>query len=253
MPVLNAFRLTNKVALVPGDGRGWTSALASALAEAGASVAIASLHKQEADEAVKVVQKHRTKSVAVVVDLTKASEVARMAHEVESKLGPIDILVNNAQSEFGKPFLEVSEAEWKRVMDSNVNSVFLCCQTVGKRMVERNRGRIINVTSVLAVRGLGNSVAYCASQGAVHQITQSLGIEWARTKVRVNGIGAGWVTAKEVSKEETAQDPIARYLPLRRRGQPNDLCGLLLYLASDSCDFVTAQTIFIDGGALAHA
>ncbi len=253
MPIPEEFSLSNKIAIVTDNGLGWTATLAEALAEAGADVAIATPHKNDIDDALQAVKGHGRQAIGFTVDLTKSSEVEDMAKEVEAKLGKIDILVNNAQSEFGKPFLEVSETEWQHVMNLNVNSVFHCCQAIGKRMVEQDKGRIINITSVLAMRGLWNSVAYCASQGATHQITQSLGIEWASTNVRVNGIGAGWITTEQMSEEERSQDRLSRYIPIRRRGHPSDLCGLLVYLASDYCEFITAQTIFIDGGVLAHA
>ena len=110
----------------------------------------------------------------------------------------------------------------------------------------------MNIGSGLAVRGLWNSAAACASQGAIHQMTSALALEWARSDIRVNGIGAGWVTT-EAPTEESQRELLTRYLPSRRKGHPTDLCGLLVYLASDACDFVTGQTIFIDGGALAHA
>ena len=119
-------------------------------------------------------------------------------------------------------------------------------------MLIQEKGRIVNIGSGLSARGLSNSVAACAAQGAIHQITQSLALEWSRKGIRVNGIGAGWVTTEEPT-EETARELLVRYLPSKRKGHPRDLAALLVYLSSDSCDFVTGQTIFMDGGALAHA
>ena len=119
-------------------------------------------------------------------------------------------------------------------------------------MLRQGGGRIVNIGSALSQRGLWNSVAVCAAQGAIHQITMSLALEWGREGIRVNGIGAGWMSTDEPS-EEDQRELLVRYLPSRRKGHPTDLCGLLVYLASDACDFVTGQTIFIDGGALAHA
>ena len=167
-------------------------------------------------------------------------------------MGSADILVNNPQIQFGKPFIETSPLEWETVLNQNVTSILNCSQIFGEQMINVNQGRIINITSILAVRGLSNSVLYCASQGAVYQITQSLGIEWARTNIRVNGIGAGWFNTEKLSKEEQASNKLSRFIPSRRQGHPEDICGLLVYLSSDYCEFVTGQTIFIDGGALAH-
>ena len=119
-------------------------------------------------------------------------------------------------------------------------------------MLGQGGGRIVNIGSGLAERGLWNSVAACASQGAIHQLTSALALEWARSNIRVNAIGAGWLTTEALT-EESQRDRLVRYLPSRRKGHPSELGGLLVYLASDACDFVTGQTVFIDGGALAHA
>ena len=154
--------------------------------------------------------------------------------------------------EFGKSFIEVTDDEWDSVIEFNLKSMFLCCRAAGRYMLDQGYGRIVNMGSGLAERGLWNSAAACASQGAVRQLTASLGLEWAKHNIRVNGIGAGWITTN--SKEATdLEDLLVRYIPSRRRGHPNDLAGLLVYLASDGCDFVTGQTIYVDGGAMAHA
>ena len=202
-------------------------------------------------DAVKSVEGYGRKALAVTTDVTNSTEVDVVVNKVVSGLGKIDILVNNARVEFGKPFNDVTEAEWKAVMDFNVNSMFLFCRAVGKHMLDQGQGRIINISSGLAVRGLWNSVAACASQGAIHQLTSALALEWGRNNIKVNAIGAGWLTVDE-PKEEDQKDLLVRYLPSRRKGHPRDLCGLLVYLASDADGFVTGQTIFIDGGALAH-
>ena len=252
MPIPDEWTLTGKTAVVTADRRGWTPFLASALAEAGANVAVVGAAASDMSDAAAAVRDQGRKALEVPTDLTSASEIEAMAERVSSELGDIDVLVNNARVEFGKPFVEVTEREWKAVFDFNVGSMFLCCQAAGRRMVERGGGRIVNITSGLAVRGLWNSVAACASHGAVHQLTAALALEWSRSNVRVNGIGAGWITT-DAPSAEGEKDQLERYLPSRRRGHPEDLCGLLVYLASDACDFVTGQTMFIDGGALAHA
>ena len=253
MPIPEEWDLTGKAAIITADRRGWTPFLASALAEAGADVAVAgSTENSDMAEAAKAVEEQGRNALAVRADLTSAADVESLVQRTVSEFGKVDILVNNARVEFGKPFVEVTEAEWQAVMDFNVKSMFLCCQAVGRRMLEQGRGRIVNIGSGLAVRGLGNSAAACAGQGAIHQLTSALALEWARENIRVNAIGAGWITT-ETPTEETQKELLVRYLPSRRKGHPTDLCGLLVYLASDACDFVTGQTVFIDGGALAHA
>ncbi len=203
-------------------------------------------------EAASAVEAQGRRALAIATDVTNAAEVEAMVARAASELGRVDVLVNNARAEFGKPFAEVTEAEWQTLMDFNVKSMFLCCRAAGKRMLAQGGGRIVNIGSGLAVRGLWNSVAACATQGAILQLTMALALEWGKSNVRVNGIGAGWVTTEEQT-EEAQKELLVRYLPLRRKGHPTDLCGLLVYLASDACDFVTGQTLFIDGGALAHA
>ncbi len=252
MPIPPEWDLTGKTAIVTADRRGWTPFLAAAMAEAGADVAVAGSERSDMREAASAVEAQGRKALAIATDVTTAAEVEAMVARVASELGRVDILVNNARAEFGKPFAEVTEAEWQTLMDFNVKSMFLCCRAAGKRMLAQGGGRIVNIGSGLAVRGLWNSVAACATQGAIHQLTAALALEWGRSNIRVNGIGAGWVTTEEQT-EEAQKELLVRYLPLRRKGHPTDLCGLLVYLASDACDFVTGQTLFIDGGALAHA
>ena len=252
MPIPQEWDLSGKTAIITADRRGWTPFFASALAEAGADVAVAGSDSSDMLEAVKTAEEKGSKTLAVRTDVTDADDIEAVVNSVVSEFGRVDILVNNARVEFGKPFVEVTDDEWQTVMDFNVKSMFLCCRAVGKRMLEQGGGRIVNIGSGLAVRGLWNSAAACASQGAIHQLTSALALEWARENVKVNGIGAGWLSTKPPS-EEDQKELLVRYLPSRRKGHPTDLCGLLVYLASDSCDFVTGQTIFIDGGALAHA
>lgn len=252
MPIPQEWDLKGKVAIITADRRGWTPTLASALAEAGANVAIAGKDNSDMADAVKAVEAHGRKALAIATDPTNASQVEAMVERVCSEMGQVDILVNNAQSDFAKPFEDVTEDEWQTLMDFNVKSTYLCSQAAGKRMLAQGSGHIVNIGSGLAVRGLSNCVAICAAQGAIQQMTMALALEWSRKGIRVNGIGAGWFSTEEPT-EDSQKELLVRYLPSRRKGHPRDLAGLLVYLASDACDFVTGQMIFMDGGALAHA
>ena len=252
MAIPQEWDLTGKTAIITADRRGWTPHLASALAEAGADVAVAGSENSDMTDAVSAVKKLGRKSVAITTNVRDAESVNSMVRTAVLELGKLDILVNNARAEFGKRFEKVEECEWDTLMDFNVKSMFLCCQAVGNVMLEQKSGRIVNIGSALSVRGLWNSVAACAAQGAIHQLTSSLALEWGREGIRVNSIGAGWITPEEQT-EESQKELLVRYIPSRRKGHPNDLASLLVYLASDACDFVTGQTIFIDGGVLAHA
>lgn len=252
MPVPYEWNLDGKTAIITADRRGWTPILASALAEAGADVVVAGPDISERDESVRAVEKHQRRSLSIDADSTDVKSVNKAVRDVIATFGRIDILVNNAQIEFAKPFPEVTEIEWQQLIDFNVKSMFLWSQSVGKLMIDQNKGRIVNMCSGLASRGLSNSVVYCVTQGAVRQMTSALAIEWAKSNVRVNAIGAGWMST-DLHAVESKKELLVRYIPSKRKGHPTDLCGLLVYLSSDACDFVTGQTIFIDGGAMAHA
>ncbi len=244
--------LTGRRAIISADRRGWTPYLAGALAEAGADVAVLGSDASDRDDAAAKVKAHGRRAIAIAADMADADSVERAVAAAVDALGGIDILVNNASAEFGKRFEEVTEDEWVRFMDFSVKSVFLASRAAGRRMLEQGSGRIVNIGSALSQRGLWNSVAVCVAQGAIHQMTSSLALEWGRNGIRVNGIGAGWISTADPSEQDSGE-LLVRYLPSRRKGHPNDLAALLVYLSSEACDFVTGQTIFIDGGALAHA
>ena len=241
--------LGGRIALLTTDRRGWTRRLASALAGAGADVALAGSHAPEVAASARSVEAAGRRAFVVDADVTRAAEVEAMVDRVVTEMGSIDVLVNGAHVEMGKPFDAVTEAEWNVVMEVNVRSMFLCCQTVGRVMLRQGGGRIVNISSGLSARGLANSAVYAASQGAVKQLTASLALEWARHGIRVNAVGAGWLTTDTADPE----DGLSRFIPSRRLGSPDDLGGLVVYLASDVSDFVTGQTLYVDGGATAHA
>ncbi len=252
MPVPSEWSLAGKAAIITSDRRGWTPHLAAALAEAGSDVAVAGSASSDRAEAVSAVRAAGQRGVELNADLTVTADVEAMVDAAVSEMGRVDILVNNARVEFGKPFMDVADDEWDAVIAFNLRSMFLCCRSVGRLMLSQGHGRIVNVYTGLAERGLWNSAAACASQGAARQLTAALGLEWARRNVRVNAIGAGWLTTEPRTEEDDAET-LARYIPSRRKGHPRDLAGLLVYLASDASDFMTGQTVYIDGGAMAHA
>jgi len=252
MYLSTGWNLAGRSAVITADYRGWTPFLASALAEAGADLVIVGSEESDMMDAVKAARNYGTTVLPVVTDITIEDSILTMLDCVRNRFNRIDILVNNALLEFAKPFDKVTSAEWETVMEFNVFSRFLLCRLIGKHMLEQGGGRIINIESGLSVRGMRNAVAACASQGAIHQMTSALALEWANDNIRVNGIGSGWISTSKPSVNDD-ESLLTRYIPSKRRGHPNDLCGLLVYLGSDACDFLTGQTIFIDGGVLAHA
>ena len=248
-----AWDLSGNVALITVDERGWGPALARALAEAGADVAVAGSSQAAVAATTDAVSDFGRSALRIMGRIEGANEMRNAVTRVVDEMDGLHILVNAAQVEFAKPFLENTEDEWDRVHAANVGSVLRWCQAAGRHMVGQGGGRIINVISGLAERGLANSVAYTATQGAVQQITRSLALEWARTGVRVNAIATGWFETERRPLEEQQKELLVRYLPLRRKGHPTDIAALLVYLASEHSGFVTGQTIFVDGGAMAHA
>ena len=215
-------------------------------------MAVAAGNPSKLEEAVGEVRCQGRKAVSILKDVTNSSQAQEMVEQAVAELGKIDILVNTADLEFAKPFLEITEDEWHRVMEANVTSAFLCCQAVGKNMLQQKKGRIINIVSCLAERGLPNRSVYCVSAGGVLQLTRALALEWARDGITVNAIGTGWFSETDKTGAEQ-EDRLLRYLPLKRYGHPSEIGSLLVYLASDATDFVSGQLLNVDGAVTAHA
>ena len=250
--VAEEFSLQGKIAIVGGDGRAWGQHVSLALADAGADVVIAAPKKRSIEETVERARGLGRRAMAIPTDVTNAAEIQKMVEQAIAGFGKIDILVNGTDLQLARPLLEVSEREWRRVIETNLTSVFLCSQAVGKHMMEQKKGTIINIASGLALRGVANCAAYCASMGGVLQFTKALALEWAPANIRVNSIGPGWFSEDEVDTEEAQKDPLVRFIPMRRRGRPDDIGSLVVYLASDASQYVTGQTFVVDGGAIAH-
>ena len=250
--VAEEFSLRGKVAIVAGDGRAWGQHVALALADAGADVVIAAPKKRQIEETAERARGLGQRAIAIPTDVANAAEIQQMVEQAIAGFGKIDILVNGTDLQFAKPFLDVSEREWRRVIETNLTSVFLCSQAVGKHMMEQKKGTIINIASGLALRGVANCAAYCASMGGVVQFTKALALEWAPANIKVNSIGPGWFSEDEVGTEGAQKDPLVRFIPMRRRGRPDEIGSLVVYLASDASQYVTGQTFVVDGGAIAH-
>jgi NAD(P)-dependent dehydrogenase (short-subunit alcohol dehydrogenase family) len=249
--VAKDFRLDGKIALVAGDSKYWSKYTGIALAEAGADVAFAARNAKRIEEAAGEVSRQGQKTLPLTTDMTDAAQVQKMVDQVVAEFGRIDILVNTNDLLLAKPFLETSEREWHRMLDVNLNSVFHSCQAVGKQMLKQEKGRVINLISCLAERGVENFSAYCAAMGGVLQLTRALDIEWARCGITVNAIGTGWMS--ETEKTGAPQEElILKYIPVKRYGRPEEMGSLLVYLASDATDFFTGQFLYVDGAAMSH-
>jgi len=249
--VSQEFSLSGKVALITGDSKYWGKYAGKALAEAGADVAIAAGNTKRLEEAAAAVTGQGQKAITIPTDTTDAAQVQKMTEQVVAEFGKVDILVNASDLQLAKPFLDTSESEWRRLLDVNLMSAFHCCQAAGKQMVGQKKGRIINLISCLAERGVENFSAYCASMGGVLQLTRALDIELAKHGITVNAIGTGWMS--EVEKTgEAHEELLMKYLPLKRYGRPEEMGSLLVYLASDTTDFFSGQFLYVDGAAMSH-
>jgi NAD(P)-dependent dehydrogenase (short-subunit alcohol dehydrogenase family) len=186
------------------------------------------------------------KALAISMDVTDLNKVERAVQKIASEFGRIDILVNNAATRSFKSLLEISELEWRSVIDTNLTGAFFCCKAVGPIMIRQGGGRIINISSRIGLQGMANRVAYCASKGGLIQLTRALALEWAPYNILVNSVAPGLMNTPETSKG--IQEGKAAEIPLKRAGEPEEIAPLIVYLASEACTYMTGEVILIDGG-----
>jgi NAD(P)-dependent dehydrogenase (short-subunit alcohol dehydrogenase family) len=248
-----SFRLEDKIALVTGGGSGIGKTLALGFAHAGADVAVAGRRLQRLEETVREIRKLGREGLAVRTDVTKSEDVQRMVERVLERFGRIDILLNAAGINARFPAEEVPEEVWDGVLETNLKGTFLCCQAVGRVMIEGGGGRIINIGSLTSQIGIGTIAPYSASKGGVLQLTRALAAEWARYGIRVNCIGPGYfrteMTQALFEDKRWVRKAMDR-IPMKRFGEVEDLIGVAIFLASDASDYVTGQIIYVDGGFL---
>jgi 2-deoxy-D-gluconate 3-dehydrogenase len=250
--ILDSFRLKGKSALVTGSSRGLGAAIAIALAQAGASVAIhgsasvpkATQHKLEALGA---------KSIALVGDVADAAVCAMLVEETVEHFGRIDILVNNAGIIRRAPAADYSEEDWKAVIDVNLSSVFRLMQLAGRHMLKQGSGKIINIASLLTFQGGILVPAYAAAKGGVGQLTKAFANEWASKGVNVNAIAPGYMdtdNTEALKKNAERARQILERIPAGRWGKPEDLAGAAVFLASAASDYIHGHVLVVDGGWL---
>ena len=245
------FDLTGQVALVTGASRGLGQAMAVGLARAGADVALCARDLEGLDETQKAVREQGTRAEIFEMDVLRDASVRQAVAAAIDAFGRIDILVNNAGVNIRKPTLELSEEEWDLVLDTNLKGYFLVAKAVGAHMVSRGRGKVINMSSIFGTVGMHNQLAYASSKGGVVMLTKVMAIEWATRGVTVNAIAPTYFETPLVAA--LRNDPerfrfINERTPMGRWGQPEELEGTLVYLASRASDFVTGQTVYVDGG-----
>jgi NAD(P)-dependent dehydrogenase (short-subunit alcohol dehydrogenase family) len=245
------FDLTDRVAIVAGGGGGLGREIALGLADWGARLVVADLDLDRARAACRDIEKAGGRARALTVDVTSATSARALAERVAAEEGRIDILVNAAGVLDVAPALELQPATWARVLDVNLTGVFLVTQAVGAVMVRQGRGKVINLASVSSTVANPGYAAYAASKGGVAQLTRVLGLEWCRHGVQVNAIGPALIetdlTRAYLGAEGRREAALSK-IPAGRLGEPGDLIGAVVFLASSASDFVVGQTIYVDGG-----
>jgi NAD(P)-dependent dehydrogenase (short-subunit alcohol dehydrogenase family) len=249
------FDLTGKVAIVTGGSRGIGKQIVETYAEQGAIVVIASRNLNDCNLVANEVINKGGKAMALSCDMGNLDEIQTMYKNVVEEFGQLDIVVNNAALSITKPSIEVTREDWDSTFNVNIRGLFFSCQEAAKIMIEQGGGKIINVSSIGGIKTFKRIAPYAASKAAVIHLTKSLASEWARHGIFVNGIAPGLISTdintEELSDEKLLQKML-KMIPLRKLGHPTDISMMALYLASEVSNFMTGQTISIDGGVTAE-
>jgi NAD(P)-dependent dehydrogenase (short-subunit alcohol dehydrogenase family) len=248
---LNPFDLTGKVALITGTSRGLGQYMGRALARAGADLVITSRSKESLAPFQQEIEALGRRAFPVSLDVRDHASIEDAVAEAVAHYGKIDVLVNNAGCNARKPALEVSWDDWNLVLDTNLRGTFFMAQAVARTMIPRGSGRIINIGSVTSVFGYAGLAPYGASRGGTRQLTMSLADDWGPHGITVNCLAPGWFkTAQNQVLYENAAwvEYLTDRIPLKRPGQPTDLDGAVVFLASDASAYITGQTLLVDGG-----
>lgn len=249
--VERGFSLAGRVALVTGAGRGIGRAIALALGAAGATVACAARSLEQVEAAAAEIAAAGGRARALRLDVTRGDQIAAAVDEVGAALGPVDVLINNAGFTLEKKTLEVTDEDWDAVLVTNLTSMFRCARAVAPGMIRLGRGKIINIGSMYGIIGVPRFAAYCASKAAVDGLTRSLAAEWARHGIQVNCLAPGYMNtdiSRAAMADETKRAQMLSRVPARRIGEPAEAGALAVYLASPASDFMTGQTVYLDGG-----
>jgi NAD(P)-dependent dehydrogenase (short-subunit alcohol dehydrogenase family) len=245
------FDLSGQVAVVTGTSRGLGQHLARALARAGADLVLTSRRRESLKDFEAEMQALGRRTVALELDVRDQASIQRMAEEAQAAFGQIHILVNNAGCNVRKPALDVTWDDWNLVVETNLRGSFFVAQAFARKMIGHAYGRIINIGSVTSVFGYAGLAPYGASRGGIRQLTMSLADDWGPHGVTVNCLAPGWFRTEQ--NKVMYEDPewveyLVDRIPVKRPGQPHDLDGAVVFLASEASRYVTGQTLLVDGG-----
>jgi NAD(P)-dependent dehydrogenase (short-subunit alcohol dehydrogenase family) len=249
---LPSFSLEGKTVLVTGAGRGIGQAIAIGMAEAGANVALLSRTEKDLLHTSKIIRELGKQALPIVTDVTSREQVQKSVKQVAEHFGTIDVLVNNAGMNIRSKALNVTDEEWRTIMDTNLKSAFMLSQETARVMKENGtKGSILSISSVAGHVALRTGVVYAATKAAMIQMTKVLAFEWAEYGIRVNSIGPWYfktpLTEKLLSDEEYLKD-ILSVTPLNRVGELSELVGPAVFLSTEAANYITGQTVFVDGG-----
>ncbi len=256
MHVRELFDLTGKTAIVTGGSRGLGKEIAIALGEAGAKLAITARREQWLVDTREELRKAGIQCLSIVADVSEVEGVKRMVAQALEEWGKIDILVNNAGVVWADPPEEMSLDRWDYVMNINARGTFICCQEVGREMIKRKQGNIINISSAVGVSAVdpksGQFIGYQASKAAINIMTKQLAVEWGPHNIRVNALAPSFLSTRltDALIARTGENMI-RWTPLGRIGRPDEIRGPVLFLASDASSYISGQIICLDGGTTA--
>ncbi|MEO7909038.1 MAG: glucose 1-dehydrogenase [Roseiflexaceae bacterium] len=249
---MELFDLHGKVALVTGGNGGIGLGIARGLAQAGASVAIAGRNAAKHSAAVKELEGMGAQAISIIADVTEPAEVKRMVAETVEQLGGLDILIANAGMNIRKAPQDYSLEEWHQIVNTNLTSMFTCCQAVYPEMQRRGGGKIVTIGSMASLLGFDIASVYAATKGAVVQLTRSLSMAWAKDNIQVNSILPGWIETdlnKSVREGGTGlKERVVQRTPADRWGNADDLAGAAVFFSSRASDFVTGTALPVDGG-----
>jgi 2-deoxy-D-gluconate 3-dehydrogenase len=243
--------LAGRVAIITGASRGIGRAIALAYADAGADLALAARSRPDLEETARLAQQRGRRAIVVPTDVTVYAEVEALIERTVKALGRLDVVVNNSGVAKVAPLVETTSEDWRWMVDTNLTGVFNGVRAAAPHLIRQKSGKVVNIASVLGAVGLPGYAIYSATKGGVIALTRTLGVEWARHNIQVNALAPGWF-ATDMSRAAVADPRISerltRDIPMRRIGRPEEIGPLAVYLASAASDFMTGQTIFLDGG-----
>lgn len=252
---LSLFDLKGKNALITGATHGLGMSMATGLAKAGASIIVNDISQEKLDAAIQEYASNGVDAKGYLFDVTDEPAVQAAIRKIEAEVGPIDILVNNAGIIKRIPVLEMEVADWEAVIRIDLTGPFIMSKAVGKYMVERKAGKIINICSMMSEVGRETVSAYAAAKGGLKMLTKNLATEWAKHNIQVNGIGPGYFATAQTAPIRVNGHPFNDFIisrtPAARWGEPEDLQGATIFLASKASDFVSGHILYVDGGILA--